>query len=185
LRESFLWLLGVIWLGTVAAGFGAWERFERTPGESGMDGVAKPTSGWQLHVFVHPRCPCSRATLEALREIRSAAPELGARVVFVRPAGVEENWELGDSWEAARRMSGVEVVADPDGAEARRFGAKTSGQAVLIDPSGRAAFRGGLTRGRGTPGESLGQVAVLQWIREGRGSDAAPVYGCPLFTPND
>ena len=112
-------------------------------------------------------------------------PELDVRIVFVRPEDSEPGWEQGESWDAARSLPQSEVVVDPDGAEARRMGAKTSGQAVLIDPAGNAVFRGGLTRGRGVPGESLGRQAVLGWIRDGHGAETAPVYGCPLETPNE
>jgi hypothetical protein len=186
-RDSILWVLGAAWLGAVAAGFGAWERFERTPGAASSKSIVDAPAGdrWHLSLFVHPRCPCVRPMLDELNEIHAAAPDLDIRVVFVRPEGVEADWERGELWDAVRQMTCVEVVSDPDGAEAKRYGAKTSGQAVLMDPSGRAVFQGGLTRGRGTPGEGPGRRAVLQWIRDGRGAESAPVYGCPLFTPND
>lgn len=187
MRDCFIWILGTAWLAAVALGFGAWERHIRTPGADIVQTIPdqEATDRWRLLLFVHPHCPCVRSSLEELTETRQALPELELRIVFVRPEGSEPGWEQGESWDAARSLPRSEVVVDSDGAEARRVGAKTSGQAVLIDPSGRAVFRGGLTRGRGVTGESLGRQALLGWIRDGHGAESAPVYGCPLETPNE
>jgi hypothetical protein len=180
-----IWVVGCGWFITVLGGFGLWERYEATPGPAGpapaVDQVG--ASCWHITVFAHPRCPCFKATLHELAELSRAVPEAHVRVVFVRPEGCPEGWERGEWWEAANEIPGVEVECDPTGAEAQRFGAVTSGQAVLMDPAGRVVFRGGLTPGRGRMGESAGRRAVLAWVRAGSGAATAPVYGCPLGVP--
>jgi hypothetical protein len=186
-RERTIWGTGVIWLTAVLGGFGLWERYDAAPGPvgSGASVDGPEVTRWRVTVFAHPKCPCTRATLRELAELLSAAPHLMARVVFVCPEGSPEGWEHGASWEDATRLAGVEVVRDRTGAEARRFGAQTSGQAVLTDPTGRVVFRGGLTPGRGRVGESAGRRAVLAWVSSGSGARTAPVYGCALFTPEE
>ena len=71
-----------------------------------------------------------------------------------------------------------------DGAEARRFGAFTSGTTLVYDGQGREIFRGGITDRRGGERDNPG----VQWftrVLAGGGRAAAPmvsapVFGCPL-----
>lgn len=176
-------LIVVVWLLIVATGFAALAAFKNVPGARGSEPAPAPAghSGWSLALFVHPHCPCSRASLAELRELmREAGPALSARVVLVRPAGVPDGWERGELWSAATGIAGVRVDRDTGASEARRAGAATSGHAVLYDPQGRVVFSGGLTRGRGHAGESSGRRAVVAHVR-GRAADRdAPVFGCPL-----
>ena len=186
-RETATWLIGCAWLSAVAGGFWAWERYDATPGPVGAGAVAvdEAVGRWRLTVFAHPHCPCTRATLGEVGGIASAAPELSVRVLFVRPPGARADWESGESWGRAARVPGAAVARDEDGVQARRFGAETSGQAVLTDPAGRVVFRGGLTAARGRVGESAGRRAVLDWVGGRTGAAAAPVYGCPLFSSDE
>ncbi|MDB5313248.1 MAG: hypothetical protein JWO38_7450 [Gemmataceae bacterium] len=187
-RETAVWALGFIWIAAVAGGFWVWERYDVTAGGVRLPPAvaADPAPGrWQLTLLAHPRCPCTRATLGELAEVLREAPGLSARVVFVRPAETADGWERGESWDVASWIPGVEVATDPDGAEARRYGAETSGQAVLSDPTGRVVFRGGLTKTRGLTGESPGRRAVLAWVEGGAGPAGAPVFGCALFAPGE
>lgn len=188
MREAAVWGIVFVWVGIVTAGFVIWERYENTPGAVGPPPAVAPDPGpprWRLTVFLHPRCPCSRATVAEIAEVVRQAPDLSARVVFVSPAVTPAGWERGEACDATAAIPGVGLDTDPDGSEARRLGAKTSGQAVLTDPAGRVVFRGGLTRGRGRAGESAGRRAVLDWITRGDGAATAPVFGCPLFTPDE
>lgn len=181
MRDGLVWLIGLFWLAGVAAGFLAWDRYGDVPGAIGAEKASLPASNrWQLLVFLHPRCPCSRTAIDELAEAVSRTPELAVRVLFVRPDGVGDGWEKGANWDAAATVPGVEIVCDSDGAEARRVGAETSGHAVLFNPAGQVVFRGGLTRGRGQGGESRGRRAILDWVQLGQGAASAPVFGCAL-----
>jgi hypothetical protein len=99
------------------------------------------------------------------------------------PAGADAAWTESDLWETAGRIPGVTVLADRDGADARRFGARTSGHALLFDNSGKLLFSGGITSARGHEGDNAGRSAILGLV-EGRASDLAttPIYGCDLFS---
>ena len=145
--------------------------------------IARSTTGPTLLVFAHPRCPCTAATLRELERIAArCAPRLDVEVLFHLPAGAPDGWRDGASWRLAAAIPGVGVRADPEGREARRFGARTSGGALLFDAHGRLLFEGGLTGARGHEGDNAGKSAVLAHVLAG-GSDtrATPVFGCPLF----
>ena len=98
-------------------------------------------------------------------------------------------WADTPLWAAADHVPGVECLPDPGGAEADRYGAETSGAAVLVDATGRVRFAGGLTPGRGHEGDSPGGLALRSLLTHG--NDATPagpavlprtaaVFGCGL-----
>ncbi|AWM36499.1 RedB protein [Gemmata obscuriglobus] len=134
-------------------------------------------------MFVHPHCPCSRATLAELTQVTGAAPDLAVQMLFVVPYGVDSGWARGELWDQAARVPGARVALDLDGVQARLFGAETSGHATLTAPNGAVVFSGGLTPSRGRAGEGLARRAVLSWVRGGTGASTAPVFGCELLTP--
>jgi hypothetical protein len=139
----------------------------------------------ELVMFVHPRCPCSRASLAELERLMAACDgRLRCRVVFVRPASSAPGWERSELWDRAAGIPGVRAVVDPGGDEARRFAARASGEAFLVLPSGQVAFHGGLTPGRGHEGDNAGRAAV-EVIVAGRtpACTETPVYGCGLLGP--
>jgi hypothetical protein len=127
------------WGGLIAGGFWLWERYDSTPGPDGPPPGDRPASGsdYEVVMFVHPHCPCSRAGLAELAEAtRRAGPNVGVRVAFVRPPGAGDGWERGELWDAAAALPGVRVGCDAGGAEARRAGATTAGHVVVYDAGG-------------------------------------------------
>jgi hypothetical protein len=181
---------GLVWLSGIAAGAVALWEYARIPGPTSAapdrwpsETQARRLAGRPALVLVlHPKCPCSRATLAELREIVGHAPgEVAVSVLFVRPDGVEEGWEKTDLWRDAATLPGATVLRDDGCVEARRFGAVTSGQVVLFDGSGRRVFSGGITGSRGHAGLNIGEKAVLAFLSGDRPEVATtPVYGCPL-----
>jgi hypothetical protein len=76
----------------------------------------------------------------------------------------------------------VQPQADPDGAEAKRFGAETSGFVVLYNPAGRLLFRGGITIARGHAGNNPGANAIVALVNgEPPATRQTPVFGCGLL----
>ncbi len=160
--------------GGAAAGPAVW------PGESSV----RPAAGrFTLLLFAHPHCPCSRASLAMLaRVVARAEDRADVYVLFVRPAGAPDGWERSGLWSAAAAVPGVRVLADGEGAEALRFGAETSGVALLYDPRLRLTFRGGITSGRGHEGDNAGCSALIERLAgRGQAYREFPVFGCPLF----
>ena len=136
-----------------------------------------------LVMIVHPRCPCSRASLAELAQLMARCRDrVSATVVFVRYAGVSNHWVRSGTWQQASAIPGVRVLADTDGEIAHRFGAYTSGQTYLYDAHGRLLFSGGLTGARGHEGDNAGLSAALARLRGHSFSLArTSVFGCPLF----
>lgn len=79
------------------------------------------------------------------------------------------------------QIPGVTVYADPTGDEMRRFGASVSGELLLYDAAGGLQFQGGITPARGHEGESVGALAVKDWVQQGRAECSnSLVFGCQL-----
>ncbi|MCE9561457.1 MAG: hypothetical protein K8U57_05330 [Planctomycetes bacterium] len=184
-RSSLGFFAIAIWLGVVIAGFAAWERYDTTPGTSGDVPTSQPPSGfkWEVVMFVHPHCPCTRASLAELDGVaREIGPEVSVRIAFVIPADTPEDWERGRTWDRARELGFARVSRDVGGSEALRTGATTSGLVVVFNAAGEVVFRGGITRARGRDGDSPGRRAIGA-ILAGRQPELGetPVFGCPLF----
>ena len=140
--------------------------------------LGKPT----LVMLVHPRCACSRASLEELDRILARVGDgVAARVVFVNPRGSEDDSTATPLWRNATAIRGVTAIRDDDGAEARRFQVWTSGETLLYDAEGRLMFAGGITGSRGHAGDNAGQQALLAAILDASpGTRSTSVYGCAL-----
>ena len=134
-------------------------------------------------MFVHPRCPCSRASVGELARLLVQDRGLGSvHVLFINPPGMSPDWARTVLWEQAALIPGVTVQLDQNGVEAKRFGVETSGQTLLYDASGQLLFEGGITISRGHSGDSPGRSAVLALLSEGNAElSQTPVFGCPLF----
>jgi hypothetical protein len=180
-----------LWLAILVGGISATARWEGQPGEAGeapatwpADASVSLTPGsWTLILFAHPRCPCTRSSLHELERIvsRSDAP-LSAHVLFCIPEGAPPGWERSALWSLARGIPRLQVRPDAGGLAARRFGARTSGDVLLYDPSRELRFHGGITLLRGHQGASPGTADVLALLRGRRaGRCSRPVFGCGLF----
>jgi hypothetical protein len=136
-----------------------------------------------LVMLVHPKCPCSRASIGELAKLMSRAPQtMPAHVFFVRPKKFEQGWEKTDLWESAAQIPGVALHVDPEGQQSALLGAKTSGQVVVYDRAGALRFSGGITPARSHMGDSKGRLAIEKLVNEGSKESAdASVYGCELF----
>ena len=99
------------------------------------------------------------------------------------PPGLDSSWAKTDLWHSASSIPGVRVFMDHDGAEARRFGVATSGQALLYDAQGRLQFAGGITPGRGHAGDNAGSEAIVSRVKlHSAGRSDTPVFGCAFAT---
>jgi hypothetical protein len=187
----FLWT----WGGCLALGLLAMVRYEATPAPT-----ARASDLWPdvssldrdpfrptVMMFVHPRCPCSRASLAELNILASdCGSALAVRIIFVRPEGLPEEWERTDLWRAAQGVPGAILLVDRDGVEAARFRARVSGETFLYAADGWLLFQGGITAARGHEGDNQGLTALKSLVLAGRAELArAPVYGCSLFHPRE
>ncbi len=181
------------WTGLVIAGFGSLLSYEATPGSSDKLAIVAWPSSSALNkangeptivVFAHPDCPCTRASLDGLADLMARKNKYSARLIvdIVEPRGLKVDLQKSSIAQSARRIKGAEIVVDPDGAEARRFGAETSGHTVVFSGKGQFLFSGGLTTFRGHYGPSAGLDAVSDILDTGQSTIlSAPVYGCSLL----
>lgn len=152
-----------------------------------VTGVVRNAETPTLLVFLHPHCPCSRATVSELEKLTArTAGTLAASVVFLHPDEVASDWHEASLWRRTCEIPGLTVVDDVGCMVTRQFGVTTSGQALLYDPAGRLKFNGGMTPARGHAGDNAGCEMIFSYVREGSSRLAASggtcsVYGCPLF----
>jgi hypothetical protein len=192
-RTTFAFeLTALLWLATVIGGAMLLNRHATTPGPQ-TDAPARwpvasriglSSSGATLLVFVHPHCPCTRATLGQLAEIMATCRDrVTAYALFVVPDGDDSNWAHNELWQTADAIPGVHAVVDAKAVEAARFGAQTSGLTLLFNQQGACLFSGGITAARGHAGDNAGQESIVSSLSQGRPETCrAPTFGCPLFT---
>lgn len=177
-----------IWLLTVIAGMGILANYANFACPTGnaptqvADFIASAPGQFQLLMFVHPRCPCTVASVNELARIMSrCSTTCEAVVYFIQPESVSNEWVHGAMWDAVEKIPGVRAVIDYKGVAAVRYGAKTSGDVLLYDPSGKLRFHGGITDARGHEGDNVGESAVISVVLRGSSNvDSGPVFGCSL-----
>jgi hypothetical protein len=191
-----------VWLLAAIAGMSVISRFDNAPGIGANAPVRWPADSIlarspgqpTLVLLAHPRCDCTRASLDELAEtLARTATRPKTYVLFLKPEEFSNGWEQTDSWRQAVAIPDVMVVRDSSGLEARRFGAATSGQTLLYDAGGTLLFSGGITAARGHAGDNAGRSELVSLLNRGPSSpavtlnrgqsarDATSVFGCPLF----
>lgn len=190
LRER-IW--GGVWLICAATGLGWMLSYQMTPAEPG-----DPVTRWPTEtavplgadrltalMFVHPRCPCTRASLTELSSVlqRSDQP-VAAYAVILHPESADGAWSQGPIRNQATLINGLTVLPDAGGREHHAFGARTSGEVFVFRPSGELVFHGGVTAGRGHAGPNAGTqaldtllIGLAPRVRQ------TPIYGCALDAP--
>lgn len=182
----------VVWSAVIAYGMQQWMVFEYTPGI--IDGHpptwpaasrlrADERSG-TLIVFVHPRCACTRATLNKLAVILTDCPNPPSNYVVLSAAGEDSSPE--SEADLQRRYAEIfpnsHVILDRDGSESKRFGATTSGFILFFNKRGRLRFSGGITPHRGgePPCDSEEQLAGALRDTSAAVVVETPTFGCSL-----
>jgi len=187
-KTSVLAGIGACWVASLAYGFWAVREFESTPGAAAQapqswpatSGIPRSERSAQLVMFVHPKCSCTRASLEELAQVLKQLPAPVAAWIVIE--GDTADSSGNDALTAAMaRLPHVGALYDSRGAEGRRFGALTSGHAVLYDATGTLRFSGGITGARGHVGDNWGlRSLVAAGAHSGRDATIHAVYGCPL-----
>lgn len=189
--------LAMGWIGVLAVGTAISATYENKPGDPASapaiaistDGVEPAKSSkatFHIIMFVHPKCPCTRASMAELRNLMEKFPDLKATVFFYRPASEKTGWEKTEIWKMASSVKNIDPQIDVDGQKAKSYRAVTSGQVLLYDTSERLVFSGGITGARGHVGENVGEdmvAGVLAKRSSAIGKNfRAPVFGCRILT---
>ena len=188
--RMYRFILLSTWILSVAVGSYLLMGYELAPGEQGTPPDLWPKNAHvsshpdkpTLVMFVHPQCPCTRASLSELSILLAKCQGLvRTYVLLVQPDGVADDWVQTDLLEQAKQIPGVTVLPDVGGVLADQFDARTSGETLLYDRTGQRRFRGGITSSRGHHGASDGRRSIVEWVLYGvPNKPTAPVFGCPL-----
>ena len=191
-RRTHIWTtaaVGLGWVAAVAVGLHGLLNYESTPGSVAAvphewpgSQISPARDRMTLVMLAHPHCPCTRASVGELAEVMARVQgKADAYVLFSQPVVGADNWEDTALRRSAAAIPGVTVLSDPEGAEARRFGAETSGHTLLFATDGRLLFSGGITQSRGHAGDNAGASAIVSLVHgqtPGRGETF--VFGCSL-----
>jgi hypothetical protein len=182
------------WLSVSVVGYFVAMRYDFQPGPIGTrqvewpgdSAVSRSADTLTVLAFIHPRCPCTSATISELIEAIHARPGADlAAVVFV-PSGHESDAEWSDTKYLRRiraEVPGARIYLDPAGREIQRFGVETSGTILVFNPAGHEVFRGGITSSRGVVGDNPGRRQfenILAGIALLESDIPIPVFGCSL-----
>lgn len=187
LGNSIKIVLAATWIGLVGAGWYLMADYQSRPGVVGS--VGELPASWQIDseakqvfVFLHPRCPCSRATVDQLHRIVNDSPQSRVTAFFYCPALESSEWVETALWTAANRIPSVRPHIDRDAKIAREFGVATSGHVIMFSGAGKPLFSGGITPGRGHQGDCIGAEDLSLALRgQLTQSTQHPVFGCQLY----
>jgi hypothetical protein len=186
---GILLFAALIWAATVGAMYRSIRRFETTPGRAAAALPSWPAKSrltpardrWTLVMLIHPKCGCSRASIQELeRVIEMTGTSLQTYVVVYRPAEFPSAWEKTEVLDAASRLQRARLVTDTDGHEAKLFGGFTSGQTYLYDREGSLRFSGGITSLRGHAGVNRGSMDIVDIVHSKAQEGTHPVFGCAI-----
>ena len=135
-----------------------------------------------LVMVAHPHCPCTAASMGELAQIMAQLQgKVTAYVLFVKLGNTGADWEDTALRRNAESIPGVKVVFDIDGANAKRFGAETSGHTLLFGADGALLFSGGITASRGHAGDNVGESAIIALVNQQTPvRNQTLVFGCSL-----
>lgn len=184
------------WLGLLVVGTTISATYENKPGDRGFPPTSalSPTDvetphnskrDFHLLMFVHPKCPCTRASICELRKLLQNHPDLRATVYFYRPGSEKPDWEKSNLWKIVESIKTATPKIDIDGNKARSYRIVTSGQVLLYDANQHLVFSGGITGARGHIGDNIGEDMIDNALanRSLAGSKplSAPVFGCRIL----
>lgn len=180
----------IVWIIAVGTGFLWVVDYSTRPGQSARAlshlplaiSFKQQTKFPTLLVFLHPQCPCSRATLaELARLVAHNRGRVNIQVLFYRPLDQPRAWVESALWQQASQIPDVTVTCVSE-MELLRFGVATSGQTLLYDATGTLVFSGGITLGRGHEGDNRGRSSITNYLHTGiLPTSQTPVFGCSIL----
>ncbi|GAB1430671.1 hypothetical protein MASR2M18_15050 [Ignavibacteria bacterium] len=191
--RSYLWIFSSIWLAVVGGGMFGLAAYNAKPSsdtvilvnDSAFVSAGDSCTARILNVllFLHPRCPCSRAAISELeRTLRMPHDSVDIKAIFFKPATAPDSWVRHGTWNLCGEIRGVRRIIDADGYIARRYGVLTSGH-ILAYSQGKLLFSGGITESRGHEGDNPARRSFGRIIQGDRsGCEQMPIFGCSLFS---
>lgn len=148
--------------------------------------IAKPVGAAKskcprLVMGVHPRCPCTQASVTELERLLTRVGSEVECTVYVYCPADRPTFSHTPLVSRLQSIAGVELVADLGGQNALEHGIEASGECVLYDALGKPRFEGGITHSRGHEGDSVGRQAIMQIVAgQEPVATSTPVFGCEI-----
>lgn len=185
-----IWLLTAVWIAAIIVGYTCLISYNMTSGQTLAAPVSWPKASEMPHdselptllVFIHPKCPCTQATIQELEKLLGETRgSVRCRMLFVCPSRLVPSWMDSRLARYCSSIEGADLDIDIDGALASMFNATASGQCLLYSARGELLFEGGITSERGHIGESIGRDAIRKIVRHDPAYiRCSPVFGCEL-----
>jgi hypothetical protein len=146
--------------------------------------IARMTDRPTLVLFLHPKCPCSRATVAELERLPVLVPGHSLPdicIVASAPRALGDLWWSTPFLERAAGLPNARLVRDSGGVETTLFGARISGTVLLFDSDGNRLYAGGVTMSRGHAGDNVGLQAVTGLLVDHDANvSSIPPLGCEM-----
>lgn len=178
----------LIWIFLVLSGFAFFYQYEFEEGDFHVKKdyskiIEKHFSSQDLSniliCFLHPKCPCSDATIYELNRLRTSNKELKIIAVLSFPENTYSEWKTINRVDnQLSRIEGLEIIEDKNSEMAKDFGGLTSGSCYLFRDS-ELMFAGGITPSRG----HLGKTEAHEIISKKASNEdllVQKVFGCPI-----
>ncbi len=191
MKKIFNIIAITVW--TISIGIGTvWiTDYSVRPGQTGISPVnlifesneENQTKLPRLLMFLHPKCPCSRATLAELNKlVERNADKFEVNIFFYQPSDQPPEWSQTELWQTASEIPNIRLSVINE-VELQKFGAITSGQTLLYDAVGNLVFSGGITKARGHEGDNYGSETIEEYLNGKQTTySETPVFGCILTT---
>lgn len=152
------WVVIALWLCVVVLCFAKLAVYAQTPGFVGAPPNAAATvipidrERHTLVLCVHPKCPCTQATIYELERLLRRCDELPMVVVYIYESEESpETWYEHAAASIQTRIPDALIMRDPDGEVSESIRVYTSGSTVLYERDGSPVFWGGSHRAVDTP----------------------------------
>lgn len=190
----FLYRIAVLWACILAGLFFALIAYGTTPGPSSLPPTQSPlrpasdelqfsaATDWEVVMAVHPKCPCTVASLNELKRLLTQVDNnVSCRFLVYHPVDTGPDWIDGKITSRLSQFPQNTIQADEAGKAALELGMQTSGAVVVFDPHGKTRFHGGITVSRNHEGDNLG-VRSISMLIQGQTPplSSTPVFGCRL-----
>lgn len=204
LRATTLYVFVAVWALLAIGGYVAMLAYATTPSDRPAL-AARPLPSPRLsgsvvspalHIFFHPKCPCSMASVAAIESIIARCPDrdLVIEAHLMVPDGEGESFAGGEIATALHDLQAqvknnregrvrleIMVQRERDCEMALANHVNVSGHTVLVLPDGKVGFSGGLTAERGCRGDSEGVESIVALLHDRSvGNRTAPIFGCAI-----
>ncbi len=189
-KNLILSLIVILWLSAIGYGFSILLHYQ-FKANSEVTGIESWPNNSKLKldprldtllIFVHPHCPCSRASVAELNKLlTSFHQKLHTIVIFSKPKSKDDVWLKSDLWTKAESLPGAIIYVDDDNEEAKKFMTNTSGEVLLFKSNGTLVYHGGITGSRGHEGDNKGKTLISNYLKTGRmPGEEGQAFGCSL-----